>query len=179
MKMKRILFLTIFCLSAILCAVPARVDFVGIKGTKLAVSKVFGNAEACQAGWQKEKRDERLVLEMKVGQNWETQKFVFIPKNDGIVRIAIMPNKKAQFAFDRFEVEGAVSKLINPGFEESDSKIKGWSQPAGAEIRSDGAFEGKNYVFISAKCKSTVVQGIKVKRGVPVTVKFAVKQIPD
>ena len=178
MKMKRILFLTIFCLSAILCAVPANIHFVGVKGTKLAISKVFGNAQACQAGWQGEKRDERLVLQMKVGQNWETQKFVFIPKNDGSVWITIMPNKKAQFAFDGFEIEGAVSKLKNPGFEESNSKMKGWYQSAGAEIRSDGAFEGKNYLFLS-KHSNNVEQGIKVKRGVPVTVKFAVKQIPD
>ena len=115
---------------------------------------------------------------MKVGQNWETLKFVFIPQKDGIVQITIMPNKKAQFAFDGFEVEGAVSKLKNPGFEESDSKIKGWSQPIGAEIRSDGAFEGKNYMFLS-KHSNNVEQRIKVKSGVPVTIKFAVKQIPD
>ena len=176
--MKTILFTVLFGLSVLLFAVPARVDFVGIKGTKLAVSKVFGNAQACQARWMKEKRDERLVLQMKVGQNWETQKFVFIPKNDGSVWITIMPNKKAQFAFDGFEIEGAVSKLRNPGFEESNSKIAGWSHPAGAEIRSDGAFEGKNYVFLSKK-SNIVTQWIKVKRGVPVTVKFAVKQIPD
>ena len=68
--------------------------------------------------------------------------------------------------------------MKNPGLEESDSKITGWYQSAGAEIRSDGAFEGKNYLFLS-KQSNIVVQGIKVKRGVPVTVKFAVKQIPD
>ena len=179
MKMKSILFLTIFCFSAILCAVPASVHFVGVKGTKLAISKVFGNAQACQAGWQGEKRDERLVLQMKVGQNWETQKFVFIPQNDGTVQISIFPNKKAQFAYDGFEIEGAVSKLRNPGFEESDSKIPGWwYKPDGVEIRSDGAFEGKNYLLLSRQ-SNIVVQRFKVRRGVPVTVKFAVKEIPD
>ena len=176
--MKRILFAAAFGCSVVLCAVPARIDFVGQNGTSLAISQVTGNTEACQANWMGEKRDQRLVLNIKATRNWETQKFVFIPKKDGIVRIAIMPNKKAQFAFDGFEIEGAVSKLRNPGFEENDSKIAGWSQPAGAEIRSDGAFEGKNYVFLS-KNSNNVVQGIKVKRGVPVTVKFAVKQIPD
>ena len=161
MKMKNILFLTIFCSSAILCAETARVDFVGIKGTRIAISKVSGNAQACQAGWQGDKRDERLVLQMKAGQNWETQKFVFIPKNDGIVRIAIMPNKKAHFAFDGFEIKGAVSKLKNPGFEESDSKIAGWSQPDGAEIRSDNAFEGKNYVFFPDRARIMCRRGSK------------------
>jgi len=176
--MKSILFTAVFGLSVVLSAAPARVDFVGIKGTKLAASKVYGNAESFQAGWQGDKRDERLVLEMKVGENWETQKFIFVPKNDGIVRIAIMPNKKAQFAYDGFEIEGAVSKMKNPGFEESDSKIVSWSQPIGAEIRSGNAFEGKNYMFLS-KQSNNVEQGIKVKSGVPVTIKFAVKQIPD
>ena len=176
--MKSIFFAAAFGCSAVLCAAPARVDFVGQNGTPLAISQVAGNAEACQAGWQGEKRDERLLLNIKAGQNWETLKFVFIPKKDGIVRIAVMPNKKDQFAFDGFEVEGAVSKLRNPGFEEHDSKIAGWSHPAGAEIRSDGAFEGKNYLFLSKK-SNNVVQGFKVKRGVPVTVKFAVKVIPD
>ena len=179
MKMKRILFTAVFGLSVVLSAATARVDFAGIKGTRLAALKVFGNAESYQAAWQGDKRDERLVLEMKVGQNWETQKFVFVPKNDGIVQISIMPNKKALFAFDGFEVEGAVSKLKNPGFEESDSKITGWYQPAGTEIRSDGAFEGKNYVFLSKQSKSNVAQWIKVKRGVPVTIKFAAKLIPE
>ena len=46
------------------------------------------------------------------------------------------------------------------------------------EIRSDGAFEGKNYLFLS-KQSNNVIQRFKVKRGVPVTVKFAVKDILD
>ena len=181
MKMKSLLFAAAFGWSAVLCAAPAppaRVDFVGIDGTSLAISQVFGNAEAGQAGWMGEKRDQRLVLNIKAARNWETQKFVFVPKKDGIVRIAIMPVKNAQFAFDGFEIEGAVSKLRNPGFEESDSKIPGWYKPAGVEIRSDGAFEGKNYLFLS-KPGNNVSQGFKVRRGVPVTVKFAVKEIPD
>ena len=180
--MKSLLFAAAFGWSAVLCAAPAppaRIDFIGIDGTSLAISQVFGNTEAGQAGWMGEKRDQRLVLNIKASRNWETQKFVFVPKKDGFVRIVIMPDKKAQFAFDGFEIEGAVSKLRNPGFEESDSKIAGWkSKPGGAEIRSDGAFEGKNYVFIS-KRSNNVGQGVKVRRGVPVTVKFAVKEIPD
>ena len=172
------LFFAVFCWSVVLCAVPARVDFVGINGTTLAVSQVFGNTEASQADWMGEKRDQRLVLKIKATRDWETQKFVFVPKKDGIVRITIMPNKNAQFAFDGFEIEGAGSKLRNPGFEENDYKISGWSQSAGAGIRSDGAFEGKNYLFLSPK-SNNVIQKFKVKRGVSVTVKFAVKQIPD
>ena len=179
MKMKSSFFAVVFGWSIILCAAPARVDFVGINGTTLAISQVFGNTEASQAGWQGEKRDQRLILNIKAPQNWETQKFVFIPKKNGIVQIAIMPNKKAQCAFDGFEIEGAVSKLRNPGFEENDSKITGWrSKPGGAEIRSDGAFEGNNYLFLSKK-SSIITQVLNVKRGVPVTVKFAVKEIPD
>ena len=90
-----------------------------------------------------------------------------------------MFNRKAQFAFDGFEIEGAVSKLRNPGFEESDSKIPGWwYKPDGVEIRSDGAFEGKHYLLLSRQ-SNIVVQRFKVRRGVPVTVKFAVKEIPD
>ena len=179
--MKSLLFAAAFGWSIVLCAVPARVDFIGINGTPLAISQVFGNAEASQAGWMGEKRDQRLFLNIKATRNWETQKFVFVPKKDGIVRIAIMPVKNAQFAFDGFEVEGAVSKWRNPGFEESDSdsKIPGWGyKPDGVEIRSDGAFEGKNYLFLS-KPGNNVSQGFKVRRGVPVTVKFAVREIPD
>ena len=46
------------------------------------------------------------------------------------------------------------------------------------EISLDGAFEGKNYLFLS-KQSNNVIQRFKVQRGVPVTVKFAVKDILD
>lgn len=175
--MKTALLFSALAMAAGLTAADFRIDVAGMKGVGLVARTASDGVTAGQAEWMGDRKDQRLVVTVKVSNEWKEYSFTFVPKKTGNVQLNLMSNSvKDMAACDGIRVSG--STLKNGGFEEvaSSGKPSGWQSMKAPRLVTDGkAGEGKNFVQVAHNDRW--FQIIPCKEGEAVTVTFLARNV--
>lgn len=187
--MKRVLAIALFAAAAVCMAQQAqvRVDVNGAEDkVPLAAVKSEQGLSVDNPGWMKENKECYVCVSggNKVGSDWTTYEFSFIPGKDGKVTLNFMgPWFKAQDAKDITPIWVAYDNLIvtgaevqNPNFDSLNDQglFQGWECNQANVVKGQ---DGKNYA--KAWHNQRIAQTVDVKKDQKVTVKFNIKAVED